>query len=357
MYKLIVCMVFYYFLAGCDLSILKQNTLQKSNIHPVESLSFDGEISLFAQRQRVDLFLIQPDELVSLYVSTVTYFGEDSNIYKWVTDGDAPSRVSKFGEIDINVIHDGETVFSTEKLLYDYIDFNTVCTGPDNRQQLLFTMVRGGTANGELQDMLFVYYDTNLKAFRHKVIEKRYLDPVCNMADAAENKRLEDEKIARLNLIFEQLQTLGQSPDLASLVKTGKSLPTRRISYHAFGRLLDEARHLVPKVIPVSNEEDSESEEYFKSTFVFEDLAESDRWRVVEFSYLQLWSSWGALLVQDRLTDHWTSFYTSSSGDSNMMLYLDNQVELRGDRLIGKFDPYAQQPYAISLEDFSVHQQ
>jgi len=188
MNKLIFCIVFSSFLAGCDLSISKQDVLQKSDIYHVENLSFDGETLPMALRQRVDLFLIQPDELVSLYVSTVTYFGEDSNIYKWVTDGDAPSRVSNLSEINIYVIHDEKVVFSTEKLVYDYIYFNTVCTGPDNRQQLLFSMVRGGTANGELQDMLFVYYDTKIKAFRHRVIEERYLDPICNMADAAENK-------------------------------------------------------------------------------------------------------------------------------------------------------------------------
>jgi hypothetical protein len=275
---------------------------------------------------------------------------------------------SRGAELDLSVINErfanglwityqGKDIIESEALVYDYIKFARVCVGPDQRHRLLFSLIVGGTANGNVADIIFIYYDTKIKNVNFKIIPKRYLEPLCDMEGATENKRLEDKKIRELNLIFEQLQTPGQSPDLEALVKTGNSLPTRQISYQAFERLLDEARHLVPAGQKTESEEGSEGEDYFESTFVFEDLAENARWRVVEFSYLQLWSSWGVLLVQDKLTNQWTAFYTSSAGDSNLMLYLDNQVELQGDHLTGKFNPYAQQTYVISLEDFDVHQQ
>ena len=168
----------------------------------------------------------------------------------------------------------------------------------------------------------------------------------------------ENVKEKKLMAIYDALSPSSEAHDLDVYLNSEEPIPTRQIGYQEFERLLDQARHLVQiqtETADADETEDSEEEEdYFEERSVFNDIAENNRWRVVEFSYLKLWSAWGMLLVFDKEKEQWTSFYSSSAGDNHMMLYLDDQVELVDGQLSGKFDPYAQQRVTITLPEFRV---
>jgi len=58
-----------------------------------------------------------------------------------------------------------------------------------------------------------------------------------------------------------------------------------------------------------NNTKEAEAEgedDYYASQFVINDLAENDRWKIIEVLYLQLYSSWGVSLVENKKTGLWT---------------------------------------------------
>lgn len=330
----------------------------ETNIHPAQNI---GSL----QRQVIDANFVRPDKIDRLIVYVdPDHFGEDAYEYgvsfsddidAWAEKKEEDTLIFKGSDERWAVRYQNKQILSSEDVQFDYIQLSKVCRGPDQRHRLLFRMVVGGTANGELEDMLFVYYDPINQRFQHQVIAKRYLDPLCNMEGVAAKKQQAEQRKRKLELIFEQLRPTVESTDLEPYVQSGQVLPTRQISYNQFERLLDEARYLMSSENSQMDVDDSEEEvDYFEPKFVFNDLDENKYWRIVEFKYLELWASWGVLLVENSETDQMTSFYNIPPGDSKMHLNLSGDIELVGDVLRGAFNPYSDHRVEISLDDFIV---
>jgi len=312
------------------------------------------------QRQVVDGNFISQNKLDTLIVYTSPGDTEDfasfdvtSPAYEWLEDKEVGKRIFKASHENIVITYQDKVIFTSDRLLFDYIRLIKACSGPEGVHRLLFGMHTGGTVSGEVRDMLFVYYDADKQLFQHKIIPERYLSPLCDMDGAAGNKKADENKQQALLSIYDQLSPKDNALPLDEYVQSREPVPTRKIEHQNFERLLNEARHLVPyEEEPVS--QDESDEDYFKEELVYRDLAENENWRIVELSYLKLWSSWGVLLAQNKATEQWTAFYSSSAGDSNVLLYLDSNIELVGDAIRGKFAPYEQQRVEIALENFTV---
>jgi len=328
-----------------------------------QSIVYPLHSSYEIQRQVIDGNFISQNQLDTLIVYTSPGNAEDlgsfdmtSPAYDWLEDKEVGKRIFKASHENIMITYQDKVVFSSGRLPFDYIRLIKACSSPEGVHRLLFGMTTGGTISGEIRDMLFVYYDAGKQSFQHKIIPERYLSPLCDMDGAADNKKAEEAKQQALLTIYEQLSPKGNALPLDEYVQSREPVPIRKIEHQNFERLLNEARHLVPyEEVPVAQDESDESDEdYFKDELVYRDIAENENWRIVELSYLKLWSSWGVLLAQNKRTEQWTAFYSSSAGGANMRLYLDSEVELVGDAIRGGFEAYAQQRVEIGLENFTV---
>lgn len=343
-----------------------------ATIYPIERVKINDELVYgYPERQRVDLYLRNANAIETLTIGTGDIDDEDYlDSYAWQAIAPNHQPISKLsrGMMDdqLYISYQGKTVFSTQELAYDYIHFNSVCTGPDKRQKLLFSMVLGGSANGEVEDMLFVYYDPVSQAFQHKVIERRYLPDVCDMESALANQAKQEQLLKDVKLIHEKLRPFAEDTELHDHVASQQTLPTRQFSSTQFEAILTEYKQLIPDELELKHEYITDDEleredeleyqypNFYGPEFVIRDLAENTNWRIVEVLYLQLYTSWGILLAENKNTSQWTAFYTASGGDSKNHLYFNDEVELVDNELRGNFILYGNQKLAISLNDFTV---
>ena len=312
----------------------------------------------FPQRQKVALRLHDANSLDTVTISSDGYALEESELAQWLlSDDDNNSTIAKLNDQELYVIYRDNVVFSTHDFIYDYIHFNTVCTGSDKRQQLVFSMVRGGSANGEVEDVLFVYLDPESDVFLSRVIERRYLPELCDMEGAGDNKAEQEQMLKDINVIHEQLRPSPTDTYPADYEISQQALPSRVFSNTQLESILIAFRTFMPIEIDVEEVDVMSEDEYtnfYEAEYIIQDLAEDDDWRIVEVLYLQLYVSWGVFLAENKQTGQWTSFYTVSGGDSKQHLYFNDDVEIIDGELIGRYTAYGDQQLAISLEDFTV---
>jgi len=318
-------------------------------IQPVEHIGL-------LQRQVIEASFIDPNKIDSL----VVYVGQgdfddptatDEEIWLEKTEGSA--LISKGTDQEFSVNYEDQVIASSEEVWFDYVQLEEVCRGPDSRHRLLFRMVAGGTANGELEDMLFVYYDPNSQSFQHQVIAERYLAPLCDMEGGIASEQQVEKKSRKREHVFKQLRPSLTPTDLEPFIQSGKPIPTRQFSYDELEGLLGEISGLMPS--ETSPDDDSEEEiDYFAPKLVIKELDADDHWRIVKVTALELWASWGVLLVENKWSGQWTSFYNITPGDSNTPLYLSDDIELVGNGLKGLFNPYSDHRVEISLDYFRV---
>ena len=240
--------------------------------------------------------------------------------------------------------------------LYDSLRLVRVCRGPDQRDSLLFKGAVDGSANGDINDFLFVYYAPHLQKFVFKIVERRYLSPLCNMDGAVANKQREDEKLRGIDIMFDALALEPHRDGFDRYRLSGEPLPTRQLPMSRLKVLLTDARMLVPEKIPT--EDESERDNYgvedslFDLIFTIKDIAENNRWLIKELKYKQFRLNRGVLIAVDKNTWQPTVFY-STYGESydeslsNVMVY--------GDYFIAESDFYGPgQPLVFSLKDFRV---
>ncbi len=332
-------------------------------IHPLEK--YGG-----TQRQIIEANFIDNNHVDELIIYT-TYLNDydllrqidfTSIIYHWVqagSDNEEKSRyIEKYSSQSISVRYKGEEILSSRDLDYDYIKLSGICTDSNGFDQVLLRMLTGGTYTGEIADNLFIYYDIKQKKFQYKIIAERYVSENCNIEDALQNEKKEKTKQKSLRQIYKNLSPSTESPDFVLYQHLKKSIPTRQLSNAEVESLFTEARQLVPntKTKDKSIEfDENEEKDYFKDEVVFSTLSENEKWRIVAFSYRQLWSSWGVMLAQNKKTNNWTVFYSTTYSDSRTLLDLDSEVELVDDSVIGKFSFFATSKVEISLNDFKVY--
>lgn len=351
-------------IGGVVINKVTDNSNATTTIYPVEGLGIDyyGDHGLL-QRQRVDLYLHDSDSIETIIISTADSPNDYFSGYEWaaIEDENYPA-IHKLMDPELYISYQGKTIFSTHDLIYDYIRFNTVCTNSGNRQQLLFSMVRGGSANGELQDMLFIYIDPVTNSFQHKVIERRYLPDICDMENAEANKSEQEQQLSDINTIHAQLRPSIEDTYPDEYVASGKALPTRQFSHAQFEAILMKFKQFMPIEIQVENEVSTNGDgsgyeytDFYEPEFIIEDIAENSNWRIIEVLYLQLYTSWGVFIAENKNTGQWTAFYTVfGGGDSKNHLYFNDEVELVDNELRGSFTLYGDQTLAISLNDFTV---
>ena len=359
--------------------------------HPIERYQthLKGEYGDYyeAQRQRVDLYLFKPTAIDTLIISNTPRHHEASATGDWriadidlfhadrlglldkntAKDQPLPEKIVKREEEVVYVIHRGQVVFSSRDIAaYDFIKFKGVCTDSDSRQQLQFSLSISGNGMGETKDMLFVYADPSSNTLRHHIIEDHYTTDPCGITNALLNKAQEKQLINGINTVYQTIRP-PLFTEMDEYATSTTALPTLRFSNSQFESILDTFKTQMAVLTQFQTEMtaqknsrvdeetgDREYINYYKSSYVIEDLAENTAWKVIEVAYLQLYDSWAVFLAQNKQSGEWTAFYSSSGGDSNRHLYIDTNVELTGNTLSGRFRAFASHQYEIRLSDFSV---
>mgnify|MGYP000624358186 CR=1 FL=1 len=156
---------------------ISSKNVQKSNefrIFPVEGGKLEDEHLPLVERQKINLYLHHSNTLETLYISTV----ENISDYDWVIKGDDDSRIDKPDyDWPLYIFYRDKIIFSTKaQRHYDYITFKTICNGLDGRHSLVFQLNRAGSANGDVDDALFVFYDPIKKNVQYKIVDaSRYM--------------------------------------------------------------------------------------------------------------------------------------------------------------------------------------
>ena len=175
-------LVFIFPLAGHTQDLSNYTT------HPVQALSVGGSPANLTLRQQVD---INTDEqLKSLWVY-LNYEGAESFIPEgeWIAPELPDIGMEKGYEQQLIVFYRDKVIFDSNDVKYDYIQFVDVCNSPNNRPYLKFSMLISGTANADISDILFIYFDEKEKQFHYKIIEEKYLLSDCDLNDAIQNKK------------------------------------------------------------------------------------------------------------------------------------------------------------------------
>lgn len=336
-----------------------------SKITAVQTFISDGELYYNRQRQGVYIAFITPGkpQRVWIGVNTGAEDMSDSNNKQWTiaeeTDRDA--YIVKNSDQQLDIFMKGKTLFSSKGSNYNYIGFIGLCGDAGQPQKLLFEMLVGGTANGDIHDILFIYYDDAEKAVKHDIIESLYLQTPCDLDGALENRRQASGTRATLQQIFEQLRPSENTTDLIPAKHQSLQLPTKILDSVTLMKLLAELQKLKKTLHGQPDPSDNDNEIYEDDNYgvVIEPIGENSRWKVIQLSYLELWESWGVLLAKDKHRDQWISFYNIPQGGSKVMLYLDDELSLQGDQLEGRFCPLCGGlgqwgEYVISLEGFTI---
>jgi len=317
----------------------------------------------YLQRQRIDLRLNAAGPLETMLISTAIGLSDGMIAMdgQWLSTGDSDARVSNMMGLPLRINYQGESVFSTEDIAYDFVNFITVCSAPDRSHRLLFRLNSGGSANGNIQDLLFFYKDHENNTFQYKIIERRYLPSKCDMESAKSNQLAQELQLSELNLIHGRLRPSVDETDVSTHLESNVQLSVKTFSIEQLDSILDDFRSYrsvedeeKPDALSKKQQYEEAYVDYYAPRFLIENIAENENWIIKEVLYLQLYTSWGILLAQNKNTQQWTSFYTVSGGDSKQHLYFDDDVELVGDELRGVYSAYGSQRVAISLTNFSV---
>jgi len=153
-------------ISAVEVSKLNQ---QEYKIHHIEGLTSQGHLLPLGERQKVDLFLRDKNQLDSIFISSTGFTPTDKE-YGWKTKEENRKISKPMFDRHLDILYKNKKVFSTSNLLYDYIRFNDVCRAKDGRHWLRFIMIQGGTANGDHEDILYVFYDKKSNHFSRKVV-------------------------------------------------------------------------------------------------------------------------------------------------------------------------------------------
>ncbi len=330
-------------------------------IHPVEAY-YGGE----AQRQRVDLTI--KGELKTLMISVNPVDNEliipndsilNSLLNEWQSPEEPIERIRKFSSYSLGIFFKDKIVFDSRKTHYDYIQFSKVCYNLENRPQLLFSMSVEGTANADIHDILFIYYEPEDKQFHHKIVASKYVKAGCDISQANKNKQAVNTLRTDGLMILKQLSPSEDATQIAIEKNSHYSLPIKTITQAKLDELFEQFKQLKSKSDDVFSENTDPNIIYdadLTPRYAITTPIENKQWRIVELSYTEIWHSWGVLLALNKQTGQWTSFYSIPNGGSKIFLYQPDLFKLEKNILTGTFCPYCSAgSYWGSWKDFEIN--
>lgn len=220
----------------------------------------------------------------------------------------------------------------------DYTRFIEQCTNPETGlDQLIFETGMSGT---DASEALFVSYDQQKQQFASAAIDSQFMDRSCSIKSAEERQQRLLDKQARGDQLYVSLQPSTASKQAFS----AKPLPDFNLT--KTGMLIKELNRPEPPFEPLAG-----ASEAIDGSYEVELLAENSNWRIVTVYYDgALGSSWGVLLLENRETATWHSFYDVPQGTTKRALYLPTDIQLHGDSLTislctdcswwGKYSPF-----------------
>ncbi|MBL7004078.1 MAG: hypothetical protein ISR69_08635 [Gammaproteobacteria bacterium] len=344
LYKTTLLLFLLLTLSACQLPYKKQSVVTEATIFPIQVLTYLGEETPLAIRQRVSSAIVNTENLQQFIITTYLLDKNERDGAKWITSTTEGTRIQTGDEQPLYIIFEGQKVFDFEPLKYDRIYFNGVCTDPQNKQQLFFHMGLDGTVNADINDVLFFFYDPVEKIFKHKIIEQRYLAESCNWKSGIANRQQHEKDRKLLKKIHQELRPKAEL-EITDSIK----LPIRQLDRLSLEKIFTQLNPYQFFEVELTEEEksqqqpttDSEITEEFDqmltSEVIIKDHVENANWRIREISYRELWHSWGVLLAENKKTGQWTSFYNIPSGGSEVLLYLSDNFELNGNILTHRF--------------------
>jgi len=220
-------------------------------------------------------------------------------------------------EAAIEVVDAGQLDFSR-------ISIDGVCQNPDTGlDQMVFTRSRGGTAWGDRKNILFVYYDQKKKRFASLAADSRFVDGSCSIQSVQEQLQAAQDKRESVRAIYLKLQPPKS---------TEKTLGSKVVDFDfdATAALFEKLNTPLP-----DDDERDEADSIDVAELHVGTEAENEHWRIVSLYYQETVDhSWGVMLVQNKHTGVWQSFYdVPNEGSSKRYLFLPGDMQLDGDQL------------------------
>lgn len=208
---------------------------------------------------------------------------------------------------------------------YDNIEFSRLCRSPETGlDQILLSLTVGGTANSDILDTLFIYYDPAREEFTSTLISDMFVES-CSVRKSLQNEQEHERQRSDGRQLYQALKP--HTPfELPKDFSEQITLTTKEITNEEISALQQRISVLEQRCRSYAHWEAPQR-------YLFEPLAENERWQIYALSYYEIWHSWGILLAHDKQNDRWTSFYSIPAGGSKVLLYLGEQFELEGNSL------------------------
>ncbi len=219
-------------------------------------------------------------------------------------------------------------VVDAGKLNYSRISIDGICRDPDTKlDQMVFSRSRGGTAWGDRKNILFVYYDQENSRFASLAADSRFVDGSCSLQSVQKQLQAVQDKRESVRAIYLKLQPPKT---------TAKTLGSKVVAFDfdATAALFEKLNTPLPTPL-LDDEEHDEVDSIDVAEFHLETEAENEHWRIISLYYQEsVDNSWGVMLMQNKHTGVWQSFYdVPNEGSSKRYLFLPGDMQLDGDQL------------------------
>jgi hypothetical protein len=235
----------------------------------------------------------------------------------------------------------------------DYAEIIEVCRDPETGlDQLLLTLTLGGVSNGDASDVLFVFYDKQEKHFSSLQLGSQFVDNTCSARATWQRYQRFEEKNRRGDELYQSLR-----PPVAD---ANRFVPRDLPNFN-----LDQVNALFADLNRDENFTPWQAGTWLgiQQEFYVDVLAENEFWRIMSvYSERGPGVSWGVLLLEDKRSGRWKSFYdVPHEYSSKVFLFLPHDAELDGNLLqlqlctdCSFWGEYS--PFQVNLETFEYEQ-
>jgi hypothetical protein len=330
-------------------------------LHNKKDITYEKKI-VNGELQLIDASLINSNEKDS-YVILITSDEYEVNddihysekLYQWIAS-DNDTELYKYMLDELYVLHNKKVIFSSVGFEYEHIAFLDVCTNNDGRQQLLFDLGKLGSGNGYVDDKFFLLYDKHIKKYKTHIITTRFIADSCSLKKALIEKEKENQINLQFSHIFDQLVATKNKTDITE----HKLLKIKQFNNEVVSPVLKKILKLQTSLVLRKKNIQMKNKKYVLfPTIVLSELANTKKWQLFNIAYNIHAESYGMLLVKNKKTNQWFSFFNTPTGLSHTQLYTPENLTINDDILTGYFCYHCMRggswkTYKINLVNFKI---
>ena len=201
---------------------------------------------------------------------------------------------------------------------YERISLIKMCKDEDSGlDQFIFSRSNSGTAWGDRENILFVYFSPSKQGFATMDVDGHFYEGSCSRQAIRQRIRQSDKLRDAGRRLYKRIRPHWQGEQVAFDMASTKKW------------FAEANRKLTPSV------GQGDWTGIDAASFHLERMVENRRWKVVLVYFEEsMFTSWGVLLARDKQAGIWRTIYeVPNHGGSKRYLYLPDDIQLDGDRL------------------------